>query len=164
MASGGDLSPDHAAATRGELEEHAEANRRTAPVFALYLVVIAAGIAAAVVVGFARGADDDAAGATVARFAGAIERGDGAAACRELTAGARHKLQSEEKKPCAEAILELELSGGAVTRVEAAETSAAVDLEEGDRAYLDKTASGWRIGAAGCKPIARAPYDCELES
>ena len=132
--------------------------------FAAYLVVIALGIAAAIVIGLVRAGDDQAAGAAVERFVAAIGRGDGGGACRELTPAAREKLQSEERKPCARAVLELELSGGAVTRVEVSETSAAVDLAEGERAFLDKTASGWRIGAAGCRPVAGRPYDCELES
>ena len=75
-----------------ERQEHAEANRRTAPMFVLYLVVIAAGIAAAIVLGFAREADDPAAGETVARFAAAIEREDGEAACAQLTEDAQSNL------------------------------------------------------------------------
>ncbi|MDQ3934459.1 MAG: hypothetical protein M3340_07490 [Actinomycetota bacterium] len=142
----------------------AQVNRRTAPVFALYLVVIVAGIAAAVAIGLARGSDDGAAGETVERFARAIQSRDGAAACRELTGPARSALEEQERRPCEEAIVELELSGGEVTHVDVAETSAAVDLSEGDRSYLDDTPSGWRISAAGCKPRPNLPYECELES
>ena len=151
-------------AAEEEQAEHAEANRRTLPMFALYLAVIASGIAAAIVLGFAREADDPAARETVARFAAAIEREDGEAACAELTDDARSNLESQEKKPCEEAILSLELSGGEVARVDVADTSAAVDLTEGDRAYLDRTPEGWRIGEAGCRPRPGEPYDCELQS
>ena len=140
------------------------ARRQTAPVFALYLLVIVAGIAGAIAIGLVREADDDAAGVTVERFAAAIEAKDGAGACALLTEDAVTALQSQEKKSCEDAILSLDLSGGRAVFVDVADTSAVVDLSEGDRAYLDKTPSGWRIGAAGCKPQPNRPYDCELES
>lgn len=148
-----------------EREEHAEANRRTAPMFALYLVMIALGIAAAVAIGFVRDSDDPDAGTTVEQFTAAYERKDGASACEELTTDARNQLESDEREPCEQAILSLELSGGAVTQVDVAETDASVDLAEGERAYLDKTTEGWRISALGCKPQpSDAPDDCELEA
>ena len=153
-----------AGAQQQERQEHAEANRRTAPMFALYLAAIAAGIAAAIALGLVREADDPAAGDTVARFSMAIERKDGEAACEQLSEDTQSKLESQEKRPCEEAILTLELSGGEVVNVDVAETSAAVDLDAGGRAYLDKTPHGWRISAGGCDPLPGQPYDCELES
>ena len=144
--------------------EHAEANRRTRPMFALYLLVIAVGLAWAITQGFVRQDDDPAATGTVERFAGAIEAKDGQAACAELTEDARTALESQEKKPCDEAILGLGLSGGDVVRSDVVDTSAAVSLDQGERAYLDKTSQGWKISAAGCKPQPGQPDECELES
>ena len=147
-----------------ERREHAEADRRTSPMFALYLAVIVAGIAWAIAQGVIRQGDDPAPRATVERFSAAIEARDGAAACAELTEDTRSKLESQEQKPCEEAILTLELSGGEVADTEVVDTSASVELLEGDRAYLDSTPSGWRISAAGCDPRPGQPDDCELES
>ena len=156
-----DLSSEHHAGERQR--ERTEANRRTAPSFALYLLLIAAGIGWAIALGLAREADDPAAGDTVARFSAAIERQDGEAACDQLGEHTRSELESQRQKPCEEAILELELSGGEVSEVDVADTSAAVDLGEGGRAYLDRTSEGWRISAAGCDLLPEQPYDCELE-
>ena len=44
-------------------------------------------------------------------------------------------------------------------------TDAAVELLRGDTVFLQDTAEGWRIDAAGCRPQAHGkPADCELES
>ena len=72
--------------------------------FVLYLTVITAGIAAAIGLGLAREADDPAAGHTVERFSTAIERKDGQSACRQLSDETQSKLESQEKRPCEEAI------------------------------------------------------------
>ena len=114
--------------------------------------------------GLVRQADDPAAGDTVERFSTAIEQKDGEAACQQLSQDTQSKLESQEQRPCEEAVLTLELSGGDVVSVDVSETSAAVDLDAGGRAYLDKTPDGWRISAAGCDPLPGQPYDCELES
>ena len=45
-------------------------------------------------------------------------------------------------------------------------TDAKVDLDGGDSVFLEETPAGWRVTAAGCKPVPdqEAPYDCEIES
>ena len=53
------------------------------------------------------------AGAVAQRFHAALEAGDGEAACDRLSEETALKLESEEKKPCEEAILSLQLPKGA---------------------------------------------------
>jgi hypothetical protein len=99
------------------------------------------------------------------RFHAALEEGDGAAACAELNTETAKKLERQEKRPCAEAIFELELPAGA--RADGADvymTSAYANLAAAGAAFLDEGPDGWRISAAGCVPSgAGQPYDCELE-
>jgi hypothetical protein len=108
-------------------------------------------------------ADDAAAVAT--RFHAALEAEDGQAACEELSEETASTLEQQEKKPCEEAILELELPKGGTVAVRRVEMrSAYTGLAEGGADFLDEGPEGWKISAAGCKPTAPdQPYDCELE-
>jgi hypothetical protein len=107
---------------------------------------------------------DDAA-AVAERFHAALDAGQGRAACEELSEETASKLEQQEKKPCEEAILELELPKGgavAVSRVEL--RSAYAGLAEGSADFLDEGADGWKISAAGCREVTpQHPYECELE-
>jgi hypothetical protein len=133
-------------------------------VFGAYLVLITAGIVAAIVIGLVRAAGDDGAGKAVERFARAIDERDGGAACRELSADTRGALESEEGRPCEQALLELQLSLGSVSEVKIAEASATVELSEGGSVYLEETSEGWRITAVGCEPRPEEPDECEVEA
>jgi hypothetical protein len=55
---------------------------------------------------------------------------------------------------------------GACGATDAAITEAKVDLDGGDSVFVEETPDGWRVGAAGCKPVndQEAAYDCEVES
>jgi hypothetical protein len=103
--------------------------------------------------------------AVAERFHAALEAGDGQQACGELSGETASKLEQQEKKPCEEAILGLELPKGgsvAVRRVEM--RSAFAGLAEGGADFLDEGPTGWKISAAGCEPTApEQPYECELE-
>jgi hypothetical protein len=107
---------------------------------------------------------DDAA-AVSERFHAALEANDGAAACDELSEETASKLEQQEKKPCEEAILELELpKGGSVADTQVDVTSAVTTLAEGDSDFLDEGPGGWKIAAAGCVPtLPDQPYECALE-
>jgi hypothetical protein len=99
-------------------------------------------------------------------FHAALERGDGQAACDALSEETTSKVEQQEKKPCDEAILGLELPKGgtaAVRRVEI--TSAYIGLAEGSADFLDEGPEGWKISAAGCEPTSSSdqPYECEVE-
>ena len=108
---------------------------------------------------------EDDAGAVTQRFHAALENGDGQAACDALSEETATKLEQQEKKPCEEAILLLDLpKGGTVADTRVYVTSAFATLAEGGSDFLDEGPDGWRVSAAGCEPTAPSqPYDCELE-
>jgi hypothetical protein len=128
-------------------------------------VAAAACLLALALAGCGTGERADDAEAVTERFHAALEAGDGQAACDELSEETASKLEQQEKKPCDEAILGLELpKGGSVadTRVEI--TSAVATLAEGGTDFLDEGPDGWKVAAAGCTPtLPDQPYDCELE-
>jgi hypothetical protein len=96
-------------------------------------------------------------------FYAAVGSHDGARACGWLSADARQTLEKDESSPCAQAVDHLKLSGRRARRVEVYSTDAAVALRGGDTVYLQDTARGWRISAAGCRdPADDQPADCEL--
>ena len=98
-------------------------------------------------------------------FHAALEAGDGDAACAELNPDTASKLEQQEKNPCEEAILKLELpAGGTVVDARVYVTSAFAQRAEGGSDFLDQGPRGWMVSAAGCRPTAPGqPYDCELE-
>ena len=99
-------------------------------------------------------------------FHAALERGDGQAACDELSEEAASKVEQQEGKPCEEAILRLKLPKGGMAAVRRVEiTSAYIGLAEGTADFLDQGPEGWKISAAGCEPTSSSdePYDCEVE-
>ena len=105
------------------------------------------------------------AAAVAERFRAALQSKDGKAARAELSQETASKLEQQEKKPCEQAILGLELpKGGGVAFTEIEVTSAYVRLAAGGADFLDEGPEGWSISAAGCEPTApEQPYECELE-
>jgi hypothetical protein len=105
------------------------------------------------------------AAAVAERFHTALAEGDGRAACEELNPETASKLEQQEKKPCEEAVVTLELPKGAsVADTRVYETSAFAQLAEGGADFLDESSDGWWVSAAGCDPAEPSqPYDCELE-
>jgi len=117
--------------------------------------------------GCGTGDREDDASAVAQRFHAALEEGDGQAACDELSEETASKLEDQEKKPCEEAILSLELpKGGTVADARVYLTSAVAQLAEGGTDFLDENPNrGWSVSAAGCKPTEPSqPYECELEN
>jgi len=114
------------------------------------------------------GDDRAAARAAAERFYMAIGDDDGAAACQELGEDTVKELESQSGDECAEAVTQLELEGAAVTRVDVYATSAQVELESGESAFLSPEGTSWRLSAVGCKPEEGKPrdrpLDCELEA
>jgi hypothetical protein len=106
------------------------------------------------------------AAAVAERFHAAIDAGDGEAACAELNPETASKLEQQEQRPCAEAIVTLELPRGAsVADARVYVTSAFARLAEGGADFLDESSEGWWLSAAGCEPSEPdQPYDCELEN
>jgi hypothetical protein len=105
------------------------------------------------------------AAAAAERFHAALEAGDGQAACAELNPETASKLEQQEKKPCEEAIVTIELPKRAsVADTRVYETSAFAQLAEGGADFLDLSPDGWWVSAAGCQITSpEQPYDCELE-
>jgi N-methylhydantoinase A/oxoprolinase/acetone carboxylase beta subunit len=130
---------------------------RPTTVIALAVVLLAAGCGSA-----DREAD---VAAVTDRFHAALEADDGSGACAELGSETIKKLEQQERRPCEQAILELDLPSRA--RAASADvyiTSAYADLGEAGADFLDEGPDGWKISAAGCMPSEPdQPYDCELE-
>ena len=101
--------------------------------------------------------------AATERFLAAVERHDGATACRLLDPDARKAAAEQEHKPCADAIAEVSLKPAKVARVRVYSQEAFVVLDSGENAYLDDRGNGWHVSAIGCKPAGDGPQDCEVE-
>lgn len=129
------------------------------------LVLLAVAVTAVAGVGCSSAERALEAAAVAERFHAALEDGDGATACRELAPETQSKLEQQEQRPCREAILELELSGGTTAKETSIYvTSASVSRAQGGRDFLDEFDDGWKVSATGCVATAPdRPYDCELE-
>ncbi len=104
---------------------------------------------------------------TAERFYDAVREDDGSAACELLCDDTANTLEKEEKAPCEEAVLELELEGARAESAEIFSKAAEVQLRGGDRVFLGEGRDGWKIDAAGCQPTGdpqEEPYDCEVEA
>jgi hypothetical protein len=88
--------------------------------------------------------------------------GDAELRCDLLAPATRAALEQSESAPCAEAVEDLPLQGGAVESIEIFGGDAQVKLA-GDTVFLTETSAGWRITAAACRPKGEAPYDCEVD-
>lgn len=123
-------------------------------------------LAAALLAGCTSDDDRAAARQTTSAFLGAVAAGDGERACAQLSEATAKKLADDEKMPCSAAVTKLDLSDARPVAAEVFVTSAQVRLADGLFAFLDETADGWRISAAGCtpEPGEEAPQSCEVES
>jgi hypothetical protein len=103
--------------------------------------------------------------AVAERFNAAVDQGDGRAACELLSTTTKGAIERQEKAPCGEAILRLDLPRGATAEKSRVYLrSASVDLAGGGVTFLNEGPSGWRISAAGCTlSEPDRPYECELE-
>ena len=96
-------------------------------------------------------------------FTRAVTAKDGARACAVLAPGTRSELEQSEGKKCSEAVLSLGLHpAGAPGRTRVFGTAAQVKFTS-DTMFLGRFRSGWRVVAAGCKPVPGHPYDCLLQ-
>jgi hypothetical protein len=122
-------------------------------------------VAVLALTGCGRSGDRASVSAAAEGFYAAVGDHAGARACGWLSADARRALEEDESAPCPRAVERLQLSGRRAGRVEVYSTNAAVALRGGDTVYLQDTARGWRIAAAGCHaPGYDRPADCELQS
>ena len=122
-------------------------------------------IAAAATTGCGQSANRDTVRATTTRFLTAYSAHQGEQACAALSDETRKELESQEKRPCPDAIGQVQLKPGAVKHVDVELTNAKVDLTGGESLFLSQEAAGWKITAIGCKPQGdptNTPMDCEL--
>jgi hypothetical protein len=104
---------------------------------------------------------------TAERFYAAVERGDGQAACEELSEDTVDQLEQSEGADCEQAATELELSGSRARDVQVFSDSGMVDFDGGDRVFLTQEPDGWKISAAGCRideDADEVPHECSVES
>ncbi len=97
-----------------------------------------------------------------------IQAGRGDEACVLVSDATIKQLESQEQKPCAEAVMELDHEGGDVIDVHLFVTNAKVDLSSGESAYLNEESDGWKLSALACKVEEGKPRDrpleCEVEA
>lgn len=116
--------------------------------------------------GCGRGGDEAAARAVANRFFAAVASGDGKQACAQLSTDTRAKLESDEGKPCRQAIGDVGLKPSRVTAVQVHIVDAMVELADGTAAFLGYETDGWRLSAVGCQSAGKTadrPYDCDVE-
>jgi hypothetical protein len=99
--------------------------------------------------------------ATAAFFAATAAHQDDRA-CADLAPQAAESLQSSDSS-CAEQIGKLKLTGGSIRTVRVWEDRAQVVLSR-DTVFLARLPQGWKVVAAGCRPQAKGPYDCDVEA
>jgi hypothetical protein len=100
--------------------------------------------------------------AVTSRFYAAVAQHDGALACRQLAEPTLEQLEQDEKAACPKAIGGLGLAPARIAHVAVYVTNAKVDLTNGASAFLEQTATGWRISALGCRPTGGDPTEQPL--
>ncbi|MFC6580216.1 hypothetical protein [Planomonospora parontospora] len=120
-------------------------------------VALAAGAASA---GCAS-ADREPARSAAESFYAAVTAGQGGRACALLAPEAAASLRSGGQG-CEQAVLELDLPGGAPGGAEVWGDEALVRLAR-DTVFLHRFPQGWLVRAAGCRPRGALPYSCEVE-
>jgi|SRR3954466_6975781 len=133
--------------------------RRTAIALALATLVLA---------GCGQDGNRDDVRAVTTRFYTALATHQGSTACAQLSSDTVKKLEQDEKARCATAIDEAGLVPSRIARVQVFEINAKVDLVNGASAFLEQTATGWKISALGCRPTegdpTEQPLGCTVES
>ena len=119
-------------------------------------------VAAALVAGCGS-ATEESARETADQFVSALGSDDAEQACELLAPNTSSLLESMASQECAQALASLDLSHDPVTEVQAWGDSAQVRTAS-DVLFLRELQDGWRVVAAGCKPVGEGrPYDCDLE-
>jgi hypothetical protein len=104
----------------------------------------------------------------VERFYDAVRHDRGDEACDLITPGLADAIESQTEQSCEGVITRLDYEGGGVEDVQVFITTAKVDLNRGESAFLDRGVAGWRLTAIGCiaegdEPLDK-PMDCQAES
>ena len=112
--------------------------------------------------------DSDEVQAVTVSFYDALRDDRGRDACELLGEATVQALESQESRPCREAITALGHDGGDIANVHVFVTSAKVDLSTGESVFLNREPGGWKLSALACrvedgKPRDR-PLDCQVEA
>src|SRR3954447_184223 len=106
--------------------------------------------------------------AVTGRFFAALAARDGATACAQLSTDTVKSLEQDEQSACPEAIAAAGLGTSRVVKIAVYVTNAKVDLANGASAYLEQTASGWKLSALGCRATdgdpRKHPMSCAVEA
>lgn len=121
------------------------------------VAAIALGAAALCGQGCGQDANRDQVRSVTDRFYAAVARHDGALACAQLDPPTVKQLEQAEKATCAKAVEALGLAPARIARVAVYVTNAKVDLSNGASAFLEQTATGWKLSALGCRPSGGDP-------
>lgn len=101
--------------------------------------------------------------ATVAS-AFAHDGGDAAARCALLAPATLATLTEQESAACPQAIGKIDLGSGGLVSVQVWGEEAQAKMTD-DTLFLTRTAHGWRVMAAACRPRSQQrPYDCQLQA
>ncbi|PPG48802.1 hypothetical protein C5C24_14925 [Rathayibacter sp. AY2B3] len=106
-------------------------------------------------------ADGTAARHAADAFLSAVAGGDGRAACALLTDSAREAVQDREGD-CPAGVLELGIAGDGAGDAEV-DGRAAIVRSGSTAVFLTPGDDGWLVRAAGCTPVADAPFECVLD-
>ena len=96
-------------------------------------------------------------------FVSALEHGDGAAACRLLTADAEKSVSGATDQSCRSAITSITIHGSAVREVQVWSDAAQVHIGDGVL-FLRHVDGSWQVSAAGCQAAAQGRYDCAVQA
>jgi hypothetical protein len=118
-------------------------------------------LAGAMLAGCTTGSRSDEASKIAVSFAAALERKDGAAACRLLTPGAQQAVPGATNASCSQAIVNVNAPGRRVRAVQVWGDAAQVRIGS-DTIFLRQMPRGWLVSAAACKPQPKGPYQCEV--
>ena len=121
----------------------------------------AAGVALMMLSGCANVADDE-----VARVATAFAQDahDADARCSLLAPSTLATLTQQESSACPDAIAKIQVGSGRLISIQVWGEEAQAKLAD-DTLFLTRTAHGWRVLAAACRPRSeQQPYDCQLQA
>jgi hypothetical protein len=144
--------------------QHAPSGRRRPAVVAGLSVVAGLAVVAVLLAGCSSlGPGSEEATDATTRFFESLAEGDGTAACALLNESAREAVEEQTDARCADGVLTLGLDPDA--RPDGTEVySRAAFVRTGPTAvFLTPGDDGWLIRAAGCEPVADAPFDCVLD-
>ena len=96
-------------------------------------------------------------------FVTALDDQRGADACALLVPDARQAVTDQTHRDCADGVLELDLPRVVRTASTEVHGRAALVHGEGDAVFLARSGSSWLVRAAGCTPVADAPFECVLD-